>query len=79
MPQVNKAGNSISSSFITSFSRPPINNSSPASSSANQATHNKPIGRVAPLNVHPPTTSNSGMYGNLWCKFSVYLLNVHFM
>lgn len=77
MPQVNKAGNSISSSFITSFSRPPINNSSPASSSANQATHNKPVGRVAPLNVHPPTTSNSGVYCQILCNSS--LLSVNFI
>lgn len=64
MPQVHKAGNAISPSFITSFNRPPVT-STPASSSPNQsvqATHNKPIGRVAPLNVHPPSSSSSGMY-----------------
>ncbi|XP_035206695.1 LOW QUALITY PROTEIN: helicase domino-like [Stegodyphus dumicola] len=57
LPQVQKVGSpAVAPPFITTFSRP--QNSSPVTSLANQTNYNKPIGRVAPLNVHPPSSVN---------------------
>ncbi|XP_042903379.1 helicase domino isoform X2 [Parasteatoda tepidariorum] len=58
LPQVQKIGSpAVAPQVLTTFSRPPNNNST--SSMNNQSFHNKPIGRVAPLNVHPPVSTTS--------------------
>ncbi|XP_054722596.1 helicase domino-like [Uloborus diversus] len=65
IPQVQKIGNpSVSAPFITTFNRPPSHSSS-NSPLTTQTNHNKPVGRVAPLNVHPPINSNSGISNHI--------------